>query len=293
MEIDRRNNYKFSAWAPEFGTSDSDRTEPEGTETPMLGICFSELQNKFFSSVTKTYAKHKQCSPLLQILKQNTGSQLEGPWLRNFNENKFILVYQLLYHIEKHTHALAVIDRHYISLILKEFHNCPSMGHMSEEQKKERVGSTAWWPQWEQELSKYINTCEKVQKANSKHGKNYGLLQHIDEPEHPWETINTDWVKGLVPGRKENLNAYLFIVERYSKSVRFLSCHKENTAMDTSLIFWNNIIATCGVPKIIISDRDPKCTSEYWINLYDMLGTKLAFSTAYHPQTHGVAEVMI
>ncbi|MBW0586787.1 hypothetical protein O181_126502 [Austropuccinia psidii MF-1] len=75
--------------------------------------------------------------------------------------------------------------------------------------------------------------------------------------------------------------------------MRFLPCHKEDTAMHTALLFWNNIISTCGVPKIIISDRDPKCTSEFWTNLYDMLGTKLAFSTAYHPQTDGLAERMI
>ncbi|MBW0565995.1 hypothetical protein O181_105710 [Austropuccinia psidii MF-1] len=63
--------------------------------------------------------------------------------------------------------------------------------------------------------------------------------------------------------------------------------------MDTALLFWNNIISTCGVPKIIISDRDPKFTSEFWTNLHDILGTKLEFSTAYHPQTDGLAERMI
>ncbi|MBW0558792.1 hypothetical protein O181_098507 [Austropuccinia psidii MF-1] len=63
--------------------------------------------------------------------------------------------------------------------------------------------------------------------------------------------------------------------------------------MDNALLFCNNIISTCGVPKIIISDRDPKFTSEFWTNLYDMLSTKIAFSTAYHPQTDGLAERMI
>ncbi|MBW0524738.1 hypothetical protein O181_064453 [Austropuccinia psidii MF-1] len=53
------------------------------------------------------------------------------------------------------------------------------------------------------------------------------------------------------------------------------------------------MISPCGVPKIIISDRDPKFTSEFWTNLYDMLGTKLAFSTAYHPQKDGIADRMI
>ncbi|MBW0547271.1 hypothetical protein O181_086986 [Austropuccinia psidii MF-1] len=75
--------------------------------------------------------------------------------------------------------------------------------------------------------------------------------------------------------------------------MRFLPFHKEDTAMVTALLFWNNIISTCGVPKIIIINRDPKFTSEFWTNLYDMLGTKLAFSTAYHPQTDGLAERMI
>ncbi|MBW0580357.1 hypothetical protein O181_120072 [Austropuccinia psidii MF-1] len=81
------------------------------------------------------------------------------------------------------------------------------MGHMSADRTKERVASTAWWPKWEQELSEYINTCERCQKANRKHGKKYGLVQHIEEPKHPWETINIDWVTGLVPGGKENYNA--------------------------------------------------------------------------------------
>ncbi|MBW0470088.1 hypothetical protein O181_009803 [Austropuccinia psidii MF-1] len=79
----------------------------------------------------------------------------------------------------------------------------------------------------------------------------------------------------------------------YSKNVRCLPCHKEDTAMDTALLFWNNIIYTCGVPKIIISDRDAKFTSDVWSNLYDILGTKLAFSTAYYPQTDGLAKRMI
>ncbi|MBW0486451.1 hypothetical protein O181_026166 [Austropuccinia psidii MF-1] len=153
------------------------------------------------------------------------------------------------------------------------------MGHMSEDRTKERVERTAWWPKWEQELSEYINTCERFQKANRKHGTKHGLLQYTEEFKHPWETINIDWVTGLVPGGKENLNACLVIADRYSKSVRCLPCHKEETGMDTALLFWNNIIATCGVPKIIISDRNPKFTSEFWTKLYEILDKKLAFST--------------
>ncbi|MBW0501793.1 hypothetical protein O181_041508 [Austropuccinia psidii MF-1] len=99
-----------------------------------------------------------------------------------------------------------------------------------------------------------------------------------------------DWITELVPTGKENFNAFPIIVDRFSKSVRCLPCHKEDTAIDIALLFWNNIIFTCGVPKVIISYRDPKFTSEIWNKFYEMLGTKLAFFTAYHPQTDGLAE---
>ncbi|MBW0545424.1 hypothetical protein O181_085139 [Austropuccinia psidii MF-1] len=55
---------------PESGTPDTEDTESEGTESPILGISSSELHNKLFSAVMKTYSKHKQCSILLQRLQQ-------------------------------------------------------------------------------------------------------------------------------------------------------------------------------------------------------------------------------
>ncbi|MBW0485974.1 hypothetical protein O181_025689 [Austropuccinia psidii MF-1] len=294
MEIDRRKNFRFPEWAPRSGTPDSGKTESEGTETPILGISSSELHSELCSAVIKTYA-NKQWGILLQLLQQTyrsleLESQIEEPWWRDYKENKVFLIHGLLYHREKHKSSLTVVDRDHIFPILQQFHDFPYMGHMSEDRTKERVASTDWWPKWEQELSEYIRTCEILQKENRKHGKKYGLLQDIQESKYSWETINMDWFTGPVPGGTEKFNAFLIIVDRFSMSVRFLPFHKEDTEMDNALLFWNNIIPPCGVPKIIISDRDPIFTSEFWNNLYDMLGTKLSFSTAYHSQTDGLAE---
>ncbi|MBW0575018.1 hypothetical protein O181_114733 [Austropuccinia psidii MF-1] len=85
-----------------------------------------------------------------------------------------------------------------------------------------------------------------------------GFLQHIEEPKHPWQVINMDWVAGPVPEGKENYSYFLVIVDRLSKIFTFLPFHKEDEAMDAALLFSNNIIDTCGVPKIIILDRGPK-----------------------------------
>ena len=45
-----------------------------------------------------------------------------------------------------------------------------------------------------------------------------------------------------------------------------------------------------GIPKVIISDRDPKFTGNLWKSLFKGLDTKLNLSSSYHPQTDGKTE---
>ncbi|MBW0477634.1 hypothetical protein O181_017349 [Austropuccinia psidii MF-1] len=63
--------------------------------------------------------------------------------------------------------------------------------------------------------------------------------------------------------------------------------------MDTALLIWNIVISCPGLFKNIISNRDLKFTSALWKNLHQLFGTNLSFSTAYHPQTDGLAGRMI
>ncbi|MBW0530131.1 hypothetical protein O181_069846 [Austropuccinia psidii MF-1] len=119
------------------------------------------------------------------------------------------------------------------------------------------------------------------------------MMIQIQEPKSPWEIVHMDWVTALPPGGDRIYNACLVLVDRYCKNPMFLPCHKDDTAMDTAIMIWNKVISHTGLFQNIISDRDPKLTSELWTNLHNLFGTKLSFSTAYHPQTDGLAERMI
>ncbi|MCO5552750.1 hypothetical protein L7F22_006267 [Adiantum nelumboides] len=56
-------------------------------------------------------------------------------------------------------------------------------------------------------------------------------------------------------------------------------------------MFLAQIFKHHGMPKTIVSDRDPRMTSLFWQALFENLGTKLDFSSAYHPQTDGQSEI--
>ena len=55
----------------------------------------------------------------------------------------------------------------------------------------------------------------------------------------------------------------------------------------------NEIVQFHGIPLSIVSDRDPQFTSRLWKELQSTLGTRLNFSTAFHPQTDGPFERVI
>ena len=54
--------------------------------------------------------------------------------------------------------------------------------------------------------------------------------------------------------------------------------------------FIGQIVRLHGVPRSIVSDRYGRFTSRFWLRVHEALGTRLHFTTAYHPQSDGQSE---
>ncbi|MBW0587332.1 hypothetical protein O181_127047 [Austropuccinia psidii MF-1] len=134
---------------------------------------------------------------------------------------------------------------------------------------------------WQKYVTEYCETCDRFQKANKSTGKRLGNMIKIQEIRRPWGIVHMDWVTGLPPGGYKGYNAFLVIVDRFSRTPIFLPFHKYDTAMDTALLIWNRVVSWTGIFTNIISDRNPKFTSALWKNLHQLFATKLSFSTAY------------
>ena len=80
------------------------------------------------------------------------------------------------------------------------------------------------------------------------------------------------------------------IVDRLTKSAHFLPVNVEDSLEKLAKLHVDEIVRLHRVPVSIVSDRDPRFTSRFWPSLQTALGTRLHFSTAFHPQTDGQSE---
>ena len=82
----------------------------------------------------------------------------------------------------------------------------------------------------------------------------------------------------------------MVMVDKLKKASHFILFKFTYKAEAIAKMFMKEIFRLHGFPKAIISDRDTKFTSNFWKGLFADLGTKLNFSTSYHPQTNGKIE---
>ena len=83
------------------------------------------------------------------------------------------------------------------------------------------------------------------------------------------------------------------IVDRLTKSTHFLAMRMTLNLEEFYRFYKREIVRLHGVPVSIVSDRDPKFTTNFWESFKRFMGTRLMMSTSFHPQTDGQSEMTI
>ncbi len=73
----------------------------------------------------------------------------------------------------------------------------------------------------------------------------------------------------------------------------FIPIKEKATAQKTRRLFFTHVFKHHGLPKDIVSDRDPKFTSKFWQALWKCMGLELKMSTTFRPQTDGQTKRVI
>ena len=119
--------------------------------------------------------------------------------------------------------------------------------------------------------------------------KSLGLLQP-PPPTRIWDELTTNFITHLPSSFGHTV--ILVVCDRLSKSAHFIALPTSFTAFHLANHFSVEIYRLHGIPKSIISNRDPLFLSNFWNERFHLQGTKLKFSTAYHPQIDGQTEVI-
>ncbi|WMV54949.1 hypothetical protein MTR67_048334 [Solanum verrucosum] len=175
--------------------------------------------------------------------------------------------------------------------ILAEAHNSRYSIHPGATKMYRDLREVYWWNGMKRDIADFVAKCPNCQQVKVEHQKPGGMTQEIDIPTWKWEVIKMDFITGL-PRTRRHHDSIWVIVDRVTKSSRFLAVKTTDSTEDYAKIYINDIVRLHGVPFSIISDRGPQFTSHFWKSFQKGLGTQVNLSTTFHPQTDGEAALI-
>jgi transposase InsO family protein len=172
--------------------------------------------------------------------------------------------------------------------ILREMHDAPTSAHLGVNKTYSRISALFYWPNMFIDVRDWVKSCIKCQASKHLNMKPAGLMNSI-EIVPKGHTITMDFV-GPMTRTARGKDCILVMVDKFSKRAFYTATTVDATASDVAKIVFQQVVRHQGLPRVIISDRDSKFLSSFWSSLWEMMGTKLAKSTSYHPQSDGQTE---
>ena len=113
--------------------------------------------------------------------------------------------------------------------------------------------------------------------------KKAGELHPLKIPEGSWKEISIDIIRPLP--KSNGKNAIIVIMDQFTKMIHLKATTTNVSCDEIAKIYQDEIWKLHGVPKAILSDREPQFTSRFMKDLTKTLGTRRMLLIAYHPQT--------
>ena len=130
----------------------------------------------------------------------------------------------------------------------------------------------------------YIQGYFKYQQNKVQHQKKLGELHPLNIPQGPWQEISID-VIGPLP-KSNRMDVIVVIVDKFTKMIRLKATMTNISLEGIAKIYQDEIWKLYGIPRKILSDREPQFMLKFMEELTKALGITRQLSTAYHPQTN-------
>jgi hypothetical protein len=175
--------------------------------------------------------------------------------------------------------------------IIRAHHDPPVHGHPGINRTTQIVERNYWWPQLRQDVKDYVQGCADCQRHKVNNRPTKAPLRPIyPKPEAmPFETIALDFITKLP--ESQGYDSILTVTDHdCTKAAIFIPCREEINAEGTAALYIQHVFTHFGLPRKVISDRDPRFISKFMQEVCRITGIERNPSTAYHPRTDGQSE---
>jgi hypothetical protein len=123
------------------------------------------------------------------------------------------------------------------------------MGHFGVKKTEDVLAAHFFWPKMRCDMERYVSRCMTCNKAKSRLNP-HGLYMPRPISSVPWEDMSMYFVLEL-PRTKRGKDSIFVVVDRFSKMVHFIPCHKSDNASHVADLFFTEIVRLHGVPNIL------------------------------------------
>jgi transposase InsO family protein len=163
-------------------------------------------------------------------------------------------------------------------------------GHLGRDKTLDLLRRDFFWPSMAASVAHYLATCPKCQTIKSNTQVSAGPLMPLRVPDRCWEEVSHDLITKL-PRTERGHDCLVVMVDRLSKRIILIPAEEKGLTADRYAdLFVSNVFRHYGMPRALVSDRDPRFTSHLWRALCRRLGVQLKMSSAHHPETDGQTE---
>ncbi|KAK9045165.1 hypothetical protein V6N11_059054 [Hibiscus sabdariffa] len=148
--------------------------------------------------------------------------------------------------------------------LIKECHDSLWAGHPGMRRTLALLKSNYYWPQMQDVVEEYVQTCLVCQQDKVVQHQPGGLLDPLPIPDKPWESVSMDFITCLP--KSDGFGSIIVVVDRFSKYATFIAASPDCTTEEAAKLFLRNVVKLWGVPSNIVSDRDPRFTGRHYVS---------------------------
>ncbi|EDN05113.1 predicted protein [Histoplasma mississippiense (nom. inval.)] len=161
-------------------------------------------------------------------------------------------------------------------------------GHPGLHRTEDIVRRSFFLPHARRRILDRISRCPNCQLSKPPNHAQWGKSHPISSPKEPFEVLSIDFITGLPVS--DSRDTILTVTDKFSKAVILVAGQEKWDAPRWAEAFYKEVICRWQPPLAIISDRDPKFTSQFWKCVLRLMGVKSWMTTAYNPRSKGQSE---